>query len=137
MLTRKETQLFLFICLLTTTLGARKPIKNVKPVKTFPRSNVTPTPQSANLSTATSPPLPSSSNIQYQPSSTLASLSAADETLSSKISAVTDLPKPLSSHQSLPASLQSDSTTNEYKEPVEEMEEDCEPDMIGFELITG
>lgn len=135
MLTRKQTTLLMFVCLISTTLGARKPIKNVKPVKTFPRSNVTPTPQTTNLSTATSP-VPSSSNIQFQPSSTLASISMADDSLSSKTVTVTDLPKPLSSHQSLPALL-SDSTTNEYKEPAEEMEEDCEPDMIGFEIITG
>ncbi|KAH8243374.1 hypothetical protein KR032_006925 [Drosophila birchii] len=130
----------LLLCLIASDAAsaARKTKRPVKPVKqTVPRNNVTPSPLAAapgNNGSST----PSSSSTTTSTTTTDGSSDQAAEaaTIGAGSPAAAgagtgELPKPLAT----PIESQPEAKTD--KAPAVLQEEECDPDMIGFEIITG
>uniref|UniRef100_A0A1B0FRB6 Uncharacterized protein n=1 Tax=Glossina morsitans morsitans TaxID=37546 RepID=A0A1B0FRB6_GLOMM len=144
--------------------AARKTKRPVKPAKTYPRTNATPSPQPATSSLSSLPAASLSSSsltgasitsssattstttTNAAPSLAQQSISAEDDDLSGNvINNDSELPKPIESNGNAadmmvetktdkPSSTLS-SETNAASSAM--IEEECDPDMIGFEIITG
>lgn len=132
--------------------AARKTKRPAKPSKTFPRTNVTP-----------SPPASSSTNQQAATSSTKTSsitpapmrqenLSIEEADLTGNVMNDSELPKPLDNIAAMVnqanGNMQQEQFLHESKTEIPAdleggnngagmIEEECDPDMIGFEIITG
>ncbi|KAH8388537.1 hypothetical protein KR093_009162 [Drosophila rubida] len=112
MFLRRCTFLLLLCLIASDADAARKTKRPVKPAKqTIPRTNVTPQPPAPISSTST------------------ASEQNADLTTSSSSNSNIELPKPL-----VP---QNDAQPEPKTDKAPETDEECDPDMIGFEIITG
>ncbi|ALC47847.1 nyo [Drosophila busckii] len=135
----RRCTLLLLLCLIASDANAaRKTKRPVKPAKqTISRTNVTPAPAaaapalpaaaaSAAVVGATSSSSSSSSTLATTTSGSEQSVEAAPLTAAVSNS---ELPKPLAALNDAPAEPKTD------KSP--DMEEECDPDMIGFEIITG
>ncbi|EDW83725.1 uncharacterized protein Dwil_GK13524 [Drosophila willistoni] len=126
----RRCTILLLICLIASDAAnaARKTKRPVKPVKqTIPRTNVTP-PPAAGAQTATT----SSSNAGGSSSTTAASEQVKETAplSSSSPAGSSELPKPLVTTNEAQPEAKTD------KSPAS-LEEECDPDMIGFEIITG
>lgn len=120
----------LLLCLIASDAAsaARKTKRPVKPVKqTVPRTNVTPSPLAAASA--------GSSGISSTPASTTTTDGIASDQVAAAASTIgagaVELPKPLAT----PIEAQPEAKTD--KAPAVLQEEECDPDMIGFEIITG
>ncbi|XP_037949968.1 uncharacterized protein LOC119681385 [Teleopsis dalmanni] len=158
--------LVLFL-LLSSATAARKTKRPVKPAKTFPRTNVTPTPQASSVSSTTSA-APASSTANQDVSIEEAPLptgtatndaelpkpmhtfsdtsSAATGTSTGTVEAAAPPPAPapaqvasmpMEPKTEKPASTSNVAAGSEAATAGNVVEEDCDPDMIGFEIITG
>lgn len=123
----RRCTLLLLICLIASDAAsaARKTKRPVKPVKqTNPRTNVTPSPPAVASSGSSTPASTSSATTTE---------GSGDQEVATVGSAALagggELPKPLVT----PIDSQPEAKTD--KAPA--MEEECDPDMIGFEIITG
>lgn len=123
----RRCTLLLLICLIASDAAsaARKTKRPVKPVKqTNPRTNVTPSPPAVASSGSSTP---------ASTSSTTTTEGSGDQEVATVGSAALagggELPKPLVT----PIEAQPEAKTD--KAPA--LEEECDPDMIGFEIITG
>ncbi|KAH8417434.1 hypothetical protein KR222_004114 [Zaprionus bogoriensis] len=134
MTTTSLALLLLVVLLVDNAAAARKlPKRPAKPLKTFPRNNATP-----SIAAAAAAPAPVAAAI------------AAEGTQAASGS---ELPKPLTPHASeQPAEAavaepgatpvngetkSDDLSATAAPQGSSQIDEDCEPDMIGFELITG
>ncbi|XP_055850197.1 uncharacterized protein LOC129914815 [Episyrphus balteatus] len=131
MFQHKQLVFMMLILIVSSATAAKKMRRPVKPAKTFPRTNVTPSPAPLIVSTSssTAAPIPVTDNIaeeSYQSMSVVAPSGAAIEG---------ELPKPLA------AAMNGDVSESKSEKPtispVGMIEEECDPDMIGFEIITG
>lgn len=131
MMTTTSLVLLLALLLVDTAASARKlPKRPAKPLKTFPRNNATPTIAAVGAAAA-----------------------ATNAAEGAQPASGSELPKPLTPHaseqQPAEAAVAEPSATPVNGEskiddlsataaPLgSQIDEDCEPDMIGFELITG
>lgn len=154
----RNCSLYLVLFLLVSAAtAARKTKRPVKPAKTFPRTNVTPSPQVAAVSaaaastTTTTTATPSAIRNSADVSVEEAILPAASASGAMDDS---ELPKPLSSSTlietggtGIGTGIGADAKTDKPEassggtsapaQPLGLAEEDCDPDMIGFEIITG
>lgn len=119
----------LLLCLIASDANAvRKTKRPVKPAKqTIPRTNVTPAPAALAATTSSSA---SSSSSTTTTTTSEQSVEAAP-LVSSTNSAISnsELPKPLQP--------QNDAQPEPKTDKAPETDEECDPDMIGFEIITG
>ncbi|XP_043655456.1 uncharacterized protein LOC122621604 [Drosophila teissieri] len=141
----------LMLLLVDTSVVARKLPKRpaVKPLKTFPRNNATPIPATGAGSGIAAPsgselPKP----LSVEPAEAIAALPPGSSGDSSGASAAAPVP-PATSPAAASAAAAAASAAAETKaddlDPTpmatpsgsSSVDEDCEPDMIGFELITG
>lgn len=138
MMTRTSLVLLLVLLVLSDNADAARklPKRPAKPLKTFPRNNASPSIAAAPAAESAAPPPPPTETAE------------ATQTASGS-----ELPKPLTPHASkqpaeaalaepgqTPVNGESKSddlnaTTAPQGSQIEP--EDCEPDMIGFELTTG
>ncbi|XP_059218866.1 uncharacterized protein LOC106085376 [Stomoxys calcitrans] len=154
MFLRKSLVFLMLFLVISSATAARKNKRPVKPAKTFPRTNVTPSPQAASSSSSSS----STTTTTAQPaatslttSSTAAPLSKTENVSIEEADAPgnvlvqhdSELPKPLD-QQAAAGNSQQQMMQQESKteRPMAEnisamVEEECDPDMIGFEIITG
>ncbi|KAM8704699.1 hypothetical protein ACLKA7_009199 [Drosophila subpalustris] len=120
MFLRRCTFLLLLCLIASDANAARKTKRPVKPAKqTIPRTNVTPAPAALAATTGSN-----NSGTTSEQSPDVAPL-----TTSSSSSSNIELPKPLVPQSDAQPELKTD------KSP--ETDEECDPDMIGFEIITG
>ncbi|XP_016979845.1 uncharacterized protein LOC108045133 [Drosophila rhopaloa] len=122
----------LLICLIASDAAsaARKTKRPVKPVKqTNPRTNVTPSPpaSSAVASSGSSTPASTTSTTTTEGNGDQEAATVGSGTPAGS----GELPKPLAT----PIEAQPEAKTD--KAPAGIQEEECDPDMIGFEIITG
>lgn len=118
MFLRRCTFLLLLCLIASDANAARKTKRPVKPAKqTIPRTNVTPAPAALAA--------PTGSNNSGTTSEQSADIAPLTTSSSSNI----ELPKPLVPQTDAQPELKTD------KSP--ETDEECDPDMIGFEIITG
>ncbi|KAL7729793.1 hypothetical protein ACLKA6_014657 [Drosophila palustris] len=118
MFLRRCTFLLLLCLIASDANAARKTKRPVKPAKqTIPRTNVTPAPAALAATTGSN-----NSGTTSEQSPDVAPLTTSS---SSNI----ELPKPLVPQSDAQPELKTD------KSP--ETDEECDPDMIGFEIITG
>ncbi|XP_062127129.1 uncharacterized protein LOC133839544 [Drosophila sulfurigaster albostrigata] len=119
MFLRRCTFLLLLCLIASDANAARKTKRPVKPAKqTIPRTNVTP------------PPAPIASSSSSSSSTSTASEQNADlASLTTSSSNHLELPKPL-----VP---QNDAQPEPKTDRAPDTDEECDPDMIGFEIITG
>lgn len=113
------------LCLIASDANAaRKTKRPVKPAKqTIPRTNVTPAPAVPAATTSSSSSSTTATSEQ--------SLDSAPLITSSSSSGInSELPKPLQSPQS-------EAAPEPKTDKAPELDEECDPDMIGFEIITG
>lgn len=123
MFLRRCTFLLLLCLIASDANAARKTKRPVKPAKqTIPRTNVTPaaaapaaTTSSASASSSSSTTATSEQNVDAAPLTT---------------SSNNELPKPL-------LVAQNDAPPEPKTDKAPELDEECDPDMIGFEIITG
>jgi len=121
MFLRRCTFLLLLCLIASDANAARKTKRPVKPAKqTIPRTNVTPAPVAALAAATTG----SNSGTTSEQSPDIPQL-----TTSSSSSNNNELPKPLVPQTETQPEPKTD------KSP--ETDEECDPDMIGFEIITG
>lgn len=108
------------LCLIASDANAaRKTKRPVKPAKqTIPRTNVTPAPAAPAATTSSASSSTTTTSEQ--------SVDAAALTTSSN----SELPKPL-------LVPQNDAPPEPKTDKAPELDEECDPDMIGFEIITG
>ncbi|XP_017144978.1 uncharacterized protein LOC108157435 [Drosophila miranda] len=124
----------LLLCLIASDAAsaARKTKRPVKPVKqTVPRTNVTPSPAAISASASASSVATSSSSSSGSSSTTESNSEVAAEAATIEAGSSGELPKPLVT----PNEAQPEAKTD--KSPAQLQEEECDPDMIGFEIITG
>ncbi|EDV94507.1 uncharacterized protein LOC6567315 [Drosophila grimshawi] len=139
MFLRRCTFLLLLCLIASDANAARKTKRPVKPAKqTLPRTNITPAPAAAIAAATAAPTTTSSSSsstttstseqsVELVPQLTTGSSSSSGGANSAISNA--ELPKPL-----LP---QNDAQPEPKTDKATETEEECDPDMIGFEIITG
>ncbi|XP_068153531.1 uncharacterized protein nyo [Drosophila tropicalis] len=125
----RRCTILLLLCLIASDAAnaARKTKRPVKPVKqTIPRTNVTPPPAAGAQAATTS----SSGGGSSSTTATSEQVKEAAPLISSSTAGSSELPKPLVT----PNEAQPEAKTD--KSPAS-LEEECDPDMIGFEIITG
>lgn len=120
----------LLLCLIASDANAvRKTKRPVKPAKqTIPRTNVTPPPAALAATTSSSSSSTSSSTTTTTTSEQSAEAAPLASSTNSAISN-SELPKPL-----LP---QTEAQPEPKTDKAPETDDECDPDMIGFEIITG
>lgn len=122
MFLRRCTFLLLLCLIASDANAARKTKRPVKPAKqTIPRTNVTPAPAVPAATTSSSSSTTATSEQ---------SLDSAPLITSSSSGINSELPKPLQ----LP---QNEAAPEPKTDKAPELDEECDPDMIGFEIITG
>lgn len=141
----------LFLVLSSAT-AARKTKRPVKPAKTFPRTNVTPSPQAAASSSSTTttaqPAISSTTSSTAAPLLKTENVSIEEADLPGNIvQNDSELPKPLESAAAAASATNGNAQLpqeSKTEKPMAEsgngggmVEEECDPDMIGFEIITG
>ncbi|KAH8294974.1 hypothetical protein KR018_004866 [Drosophila ironensis] len=139
----RRCTLLLLLCLIASDAAsaARKTKRPVKPVKqTVPRTNVTPSPLAAAPASASASASAGSSGSSTPAASTTTTDGNTDREAGAAEAAVGtiggagtgELPKPLAT----PVEAQPEVKTDKAPAPTLH-EEECDPDMIGFEIITG
>ncbi|KAH8407238.1 hypothetical protein KR222_010952 [Zaprionus bogoriensis] len=119
MFLRRCTFLLLLCLIASDASAARKTKRPVKPAKqTIPRTNVTPAPAALAATTSSSSSTTTATSEQSMEAASLLTTSSNSE-----------LPKPLAS--------QNDAQAEPKTDKAPDMDEECDPDMIGFEIITG
>lgn len=159
MFSRKSLVFLMLFLVISSASAARKTKRPVKPAKTFPRTNVTPSPQV----TANANQLAAATSASTTTASTTAATPIKQENLSVEEADQTgnamhgnELPKPLDTAAAVAAAVANQANGNMQPEQILQesktemptdleggnngaamMEEECDPDMIGFEIITG
>ncbi|KAI9577188.1 uncharacterized protein LOC119641829 [Glossina fuscipes] len=164
MFLRKFSSYLILFLIITSAAAARKTKRPVKPAKTYPRTNATPSPQQATSSLSSLPAASLSSSsltgasitsssattstttTNAAPSLAQQSISAEDDDLSGNvINNDSELPKPIESNGNV-ADMMAETKTDKPSSALSSetnaassamIEEECDPDMIGFEIITG
>ncbi|XP_037808095.1 uncharacterized protein LOC119601322 [Lucilia sericata] len=153
MFLRKSLVFLMLFLVISSASAARKTKRPVKPAKTFPRTNVTPSPQQ-QLAAA-----PTTSTTSTTTSTTAApikqeNVSVEEADLTGNVMNDSELPKPLDAAVAAAVNQANGNMQHEQlqQESKTEMpteleggnnggagmiEEECDPDMIGFEIITG
>lgn len=157
MFLRKSLVFLMLFLVISSASAARKTKRPAKPAKTFPRTNVTPSPQQQ--------PIAISSTIQQQQATSSSSTSTSttssttpapvkqenvsveEAELTGNVMNDNELPKPLNGASAANGNMHQELMPQESKTEMpgdmEEggdngmIEEECDPDMIGFEIITG
>lgn len=134
----------LMLLLVDTSVAARKLPKRpaVKPLKTFPRNNATPIPPTgagSGVATPNGSELPKP--LSVEPAEAIAASPPGSIGDSSGASAAAPVP-PAAASAAAAAVAETkaddlDPTPMATPSGSSSVDEDCEPDMIGFELITG
>lgn len=151
MFLRKSLVFLMLFLVISSASAARKTKRPVKPAKTFPRTNVTPSPsaqavanQQATSTTTTTSSTTTSAPFKQE------NVSIEEAELTGNVMNDSELPKPLDTN----AAGNQPNGNVQYggeQEPKTEMpseleggsddagmiEEECDSDMIGFEIITG
>ncbi|EDW16482.1 uncharacterized protein LOC6574997 [Drosophila mojavensis] len=127
----------LLLCLIASDANAvRKTKRPVKPAKqTIPRTNVTPPPAALAATTSSS----SSSSTSTSSSSTSTTTTTSEQIAEAVPAPLTSSTNSAISNSELPKPLlpQTDAQPEPKTDKAPETEEECDPDMIGFEIITG
>lgn len=148
MFLRKSLVFLMIFLVISSATAARKTKRPVKPAKTFPRTNVTPSPQPSSTSTTTQQAAISTTSSTAAPPqlSKTENLSVEETDVPGNVMQNdNELPKPLESvaaANSGNAQQQQMPQESKTEKPMAEtgngmIEEECDPDMIGFEIITG
>ncbi|XP_005177489.2 uncharacterized protein LOC101896863 [Musca domestica] len=154
MFLRKSLVFFMLFLVLSSATAARKTKRPVKPAKTFPRTNVTPSPQAAASTSSSSTTTTAQPAISSTTSSTAAPLLKTENVSIEEadlpgniVQNDSELPKPLESAAAAASAINGNAQLpqeSKTEKPMAEsgngggmVEEECDPDMIGFEIITG
>lgn len=149
LLLQRHTILFVLCIVLSSATAARKANRPFKPPKLFPRTNVTPSPQptqqvtdnvadeSFGQSPAFSPTPPKIHNDIEVPKPLVTLQQHQQQQQQTLGSSGSDTAALLTDSDALGLSNAEDKTENPTTVLDGEIDEDCDPDLIAFELITG
>ncbi|XP_075148055.1 uncharacterized protein LOC142221994 [Haematobia irritans] len=149
MFLRKSLVFLMIFLVISSATAARKNKRPVKPAKTFPRTNVTPSPQAASTTSTTTTTTTTQQAVTSTSSTTTSaphikteniSIEEADSPGNGPLQSDSELPKPLdvsALNSNGNAAMPQESKTDKPMVESGMIEEECDPDMIGFEIITG